>query len=77
MLTSNSCGEVVFNTSTHGMRACAYHHKLQEMKYSITWQKWFSHSNGRGLFLGEVVDGLQFWDKCCLNVDGVVVEAVV
>ena len=29
------------------------------------------------LFLGEVVAGLQFWDKCCLNVDGVVVEAVV
>ena len=30
-----------------------------------------------GSFLGEVVAGLQFWDKCCLNVDGVVVEAVV
>ena len=38
-------------------------------------KKRFSHSNGKGigLFLGEVVAGLQFRDKCCLKVEGVVV----
>ena len=41
------------------------------MKYSIIWQKRFSHGNGKriGSFLGEVVAGLQFWDKCCLKVE--------
>ena len=53
---------------------CAYHHKLQEIKYSITWQKKVCPWQWEEYW---IVFGRSCLDKCCLKVEGVVVGAVV